>query len=116
MMGSDRPMSEKLTIQFPKPLPASDDCLPHAAMALGSIRGVGTRPAKGLVSRLVIQEQMGSWVMYRLDADGGFVGDTWHPTREDAIAEAGREFGIEALPHPIPAAGAGEGREEVSGE
>ena len=88
-------MSEKLSIQLPKPMPPCDDCLPHAAMALGSIRGVGTRPMPKLVSRLVLQEQLGSWVMYRLDAEGGFVGDTWHPTKEDALAEAKREFGVE---------------------
>lgn len=85
----------KISITLPKPKPASDDCLPHAAMALGSIRGVGTRPQQALVSRLVIQEQMGSWVMYRMDDQGGFVGDTWHPTKEDALAEAKREFGVE---------------------
>jgi hypothetical protein len=64
-------------------------------MSLGSIRGVGTHPVPALVSRLVIQEQLGSWVMYRMDADGGFIGDTWHPTREDALREAKREFGVE---------------------
>ena len=85
----------KLSIQLPKPVPASDNCLPHAAMSLGSVRGVGTRPAPALVSRLVIQEQLGSWVLYRLDDQGGFVGDTWHPTRQDAIDEVRREFGIE---------------------
>lgn len=69
-------------------------------MALGSIRGSGTRPIPALVSRLVIQEQLGSWVMYRLDADGGFVGDTWHPTRDDALEEAKREFGTD-LPDPL---------------
>ena len=90
-------MPEKLTIQLPHPKPASDDCLPHAAMALGSIRGVGTRPAPKLVARLVIQEQLGSWVMYRLDGDGGFVGDTWHPTREDALKQARSEFGVEVV-------------------
>jgi hypothetical protein len=91
-------MPEKLTIDLPNPRPASDDCLPHAAMALGSIRGVGTRPAQTMVSRLVIQEQLGSWVMYRMDAEGGFVGDTWHPSREDALSEAKREFGVDASP------------------
>jgi len=85
----------KLTIQLPKPVPASDNCLPHAAMSLGSVRGVGTRPAPALVSRLVIQEQLGSWVLYRLDDQGGVVGDTWHPTRQDAIDEVRREFGVE---------------------
>ena len=88
-------MPEKLTINLPTPMPACDDCLPHAAMALGGIRGVGTRPAPALVSRLVIQEQLGSYVMYRIDAQGGFVGDTWHPTRQDALNEAKREFGVE---------------------
>jgi hypothetical protein len=86
----------KISIQLPKPVPANDNCLPHAAMALGSIRGVGTRPAPALVSRLVIQEQLGSWVLYRMDEHGGFVGDTWHPSREDALAEVRREFGIDA--------------------
>ena len=84
----------KLTIDLPKPLPAADNCLPHAAMALGSIRGGSTRPAPALVARLVIQEQLGSWVLYRLDTQGGFVGDTWHPTRDDALREVRREFGI----------------------
>ena len=66
-------------------------------MSLGSVRGVDTRPARRirLVSRLVIQEQLGSWVLYRLDDQGGFVGDTWHPTRQDAIDEVRREFGVE---------------------
>ena len=88
-------MSQKISIQLPRPKPACDDCLPHAAMALGSIRGAGTRPAPAMVSRLVIQEQLGGWVMYRLDEQGGFVGDTWHPSREDALGEARREFGVE---------------------
>jgi hypothetical protein len=88
------PMAEKVTIDLPKPTLASDDCLPHAAMSLGSIRGVGTRPAPKLVTRLVIQEQLGSWVMYRMDADGGFVGDTWHPSKEDALQQARKEFGL----------------------
>ena len=88
------PMNAKLVFMLKKPMPASDDCLPHAAMTLGSTRGSGMRPAVGMVSRIVIQEQMGNWCMYRLDADGGFVGDTWHPTREDAMHTANREFGI----------------------
>ena len=86
---------DKLTINLPSPVPAGDNCLPHAAMALGSIRGVGTRPQQTLVYRLVIQEQLGSWVLYRLDDRGGFVGDTWHPTRKDALEEVKREFGLE---------------------
>ena len=85
----------KLTINLPTPVPAGDNCLPHAAMALGSIRGVGTRPQPGMVSRLVMQEQLGSWVLYRLDAGGGLVGDTWHPTKKDALEEVKREFGVD---------------------
>ena len=88
-------MSEKVTINLPEARAASDDCLPHAAMALGSGRGVGTRPSSALVSRLVIQEQLDNWVLYRLDAQGGFIGDTWHPTRQDALGQARREFGID---------------------
>jgi hypothetical protein len=87
-------MANKLVFILPKPMPASGDCLPHAAMTLGSTRGSGMRPAVGMVSRVVIQEQMGYWCMYRLDAAGGFVGDSWHPTREDALHTAAREFGL----------------------
>ena len=87
-------MSEKIVINLPKPLPASNDCLPHAAMTLGSIRGVGTRPTAALVSRLVIQESMGQWYLYRMDDRGGFVGDTSHPTKEDALRTAKKEFGL----------------------
>jgi len=85
----------KLTINLPRPVPAGDNCLPHAAMALGSVRGVGTRPQQALVYRLVIQKQLGSWVLYRLDDRGGFVGDTWHPSKRDALEEVKREFGLE---------------------
>jgi hypothetical protein len=88
----------KLTLDLPKALLASNDCLPHAAMNLGSTNGVGTQPRAGLVSRLVLEEQMGNWVLYRLDASGGFVGDTWHGTREDALWQIKKEFGIE-VPH-----------------
>ena len=87
--------NDKLVIELKTPMPASDDCLPHAAMTLGSVRGAGTRPMAALVSRLVIQEQMGQWCLYRLDDGGGFVGDTWHPTRADAVRSAEREFGAE---------------------
>jgi hypothetical protein len=76
-------------------MPAANDCLPHAAMNLGSVRGVGTRPTPGMVSRLVIESQMDNWVLYRLDEAGGFVGDTWHGTLEDAKGQAKREFGVD---------------------
>jgi len=88
-------MSQKISITLPKPLPASNDCLPHAAMNLGAARGVGILPKPGMVSRLVIEPNMGGWVMYRLDDGGGFVGDTHHPTKDDALATARREFGVE---------------------
>jgi hypothetical protein len=87
-------MSDKLTILLSKPMPASDDCLPHAAMTLGSTRGGGIRPAVGMVSRIVIEPQFGNWCMFRLDNHGGFIGDSWHPTREDAMHTANREFGV----------------------
>jgi hypothetical protein len=85
----------KLTFTLPKPVEASNDCLPHAAMNLGAGNGVGMRPRPGMVSRLVLEEQFGNWVLYRLDADGGFVGDTWHGTREDAVWQAKKEFGVD---------------------
>ena len=87
-------MPDKLVFILKNPMPASDDCLPHAAMTLGSTRGSGMRPAVGMVSRIVIQPQMGNWCMLRLDNDGGFIGDSWHPTREDALHTATREFGV----------------------
>jgi hypothetical protein len=93
-------MTTKISILLKSPMPASNDCLPHAAMNLGSSRGVGIRPAAGMVSRLVIEEQAGSWVFYRLDANGGFVGDTWHGTRADALRLAQREFGIDPQAYP----------------
>ncbi|MGE5608632.1 MAG: hypothetical protein ACM359_05235 [Bacillota bacterium] len=85
----------KMVIQLPKPLPASHDCLPHAAMNLGSTQGSGTRPAPGMVSSLVLEEQFGNWVLYRMDDRGGFVGDTWHGSKEDAIWQIKKEFGID---------------------
>ena len=85
---------EKTIINLPKPMPASNDCLPHAAMALGNVRGVGMQPRAGMVSRLVIQPQNGAWCFFRMDADGGFVGESWHPTREDAMYQAKNEFGL----------------------
>lgn len=87
---------EKIVINLDPPKPASDDCLPHAAMTLGSLRGLTTRPREALVHRIVIQEQShGDWLMIRMDDSGGFVGDTSHPTKEDALRTARREFGID---------------------
>ncbi len=89
-------MKNKLSYVLRKALPASNDCLPHAAMTLGSVRGMSNRPTNGaLVSRLIIQESMGQWYLYRLDDAGGFVGDTSHPTCDDALESARKEFGVE---------------------
>jgi hypothetical protein len=84
----------KLTFDLPKPAPASNDCLPHAAMNLGKPQGLGVRPA-ALVTRLVVDEQFGNFVLYRLDADGGFVGDSWHGSLDDALWQVKKEFGID---------------------
>lgn len=86
---------KKVVIQLPKPMLASNDCLPHAAMNLGSAHGSGMRPMPGTVWSLVLEEQFGNWVLYRLDDRGGFVGDTWHGSREDAIWQIKKEFGID---------------------
>jgi hypothetical protein len=84
----------KLSFNLPKPSAASNDCLPHAAMNLGKGQGMGLRPA-ALVSRLVVDEQYGNFVLYRLDENGGFVGDSWHGTLADALWQAKKEFGVE---------------------
>ena len=85
----------KLIFHLPKPEPAGNDCLPHAAMNLGAAHGVGMRPMPGMVSKLILEEQFGNWVLYRMDDAGGFVGDTWHGSREDAVHQAKREFGVD---------------------
>ena len=76
-------------------MPASDDCLPHAAMGLGSMRAVGTRPRQAMVHRVIVQQQMKAWCVFRMDDGGGFIGDTWHESESAAFAEAKREFGLE---------------------
>lgn len=83
-----------MKIDLPSPRPAGTDCLPHAAMSLG---GGGSHPAapRRLVHRLILEEQSGCWVLYRLDEGGGFIADTWHGSREDALHQIRREFGIE---------------------
>ena len=88
-------MPDKIHHNLVRPMPASNDCLPHAAMNLGSPRGTGTRPMPGMVSRLIIEPQLDNWVLYRLDDRGGFVGDTWHGSLEDALAQAKKEFGVD---------------------
>src|ERR1044072_1247520 len=87
--------SDKIVFQLKTPKPASNDCLPHAAMNLGAPRGVGLKPtAGGMVSKLVIEPQLGAWVFFRMDEHGGFIGDSWHATKEDAIQQAKREFDV----------------------
>ncbi len=88
---------EKIVIMLKKPMTASNECLPHAAMNLGATRGVGLHPRPGIVARLVIQRQMDAWCLFRMDKDGGYVGDSWHPTADDALHQARREFGAENL-------------------
>lgn len=86
-------MTGKTIIELKRAVQVEPTCLPHAAMNLGTARGVGVRPIAGLVSRLVIEEQMGHWMLYRMDTAGGYVGDSPHPSREDALRQARREFG-----------------------
>ena len=86
----------RVTFNLETPLPAKNESLPHAAMMLGSARGIGLAPPTKLVARLVIEPALGAWVFHRLDVDGGFVGDSWHDTREDALWQAKREFDVEA--------------------
>ncbi len=85
----------KIAFDLPKAMEASNYCLPHAAMNLGSVRGVGLRPTPGMVKRVVVESQMNQWVVYRLDDGGGFVGDSWHGSREDALSQVKKEFGID---------------------
>jgi hypothetical protein len=94
-MMKSRDGATKISHDLSRPMPASNDCLPHAAMNLGAVRGVGIRPSPGLVSRLIIEPQLDNWVLYRLDDSGGFVGDTWHGTLQDALAQAKKEFGVD---------------------
>jgi hypothetical protein len=86
----------RIAINLAKPQEAKNEWLPHAAMMLGSSRGIGMSPPAKLVARLVIEPCLGAWVFHRLDVDGGFVGDSWHDSREDALWQAKREFNIEA--------------------
>ena len=83
------PAPERVIFDLPRPVEASHECLPHAAMSLGT-------PASTpqTVKRLVIEKTGRVWTFYRFDEGGGFVGDSTHPTREDALHQAQREFGV----------------------
>ena len=85
-----------LICDLPEPRLAADNCLPHAAMGLGTTRAVGTNPSPALVYRLLIQRQMSAWCLFRLDDAGGFIGESWHPDAEDALHTACREFKLTA--------------------
>jgi hypothetical protein len=87
----------KRTLNLPKPAAAANDCLPHAAMNLGTARGLGWSAAEP-VARLVLDEQFGQFVLYRLDAAGGFAGDSWHGSLADALRQVQKEFGIDWKP------------------
>ncbi len=52
----------------------------------------------GMVYRIVIEPQLDNWVLYRFDDAGGFVGDTWHGTLQDALSQVKKEFGIDLKP------------------
>ena len=95
MPSDDRNIRYVCTYDPPR-LPRADattSCLPQAAMGLGSMRAVGTNPMPAEVARLEIQHQTGGWCLFRLDAGGGFVGDSWHPDPADAKRTAIDEFG-----------------------
>ena len=80
----------RLVIDLPAELPASHECLPHAAMSLGA-----PAQAERMVKRLVIEKEGAFWMLYRFDAGGGFVGDSTHASRQDALHQAHREFDVE---------------------
>ena len=84
----------RTVFNFATPQAARNESLPHAAMMLGSPRGIGLMPPPKMVARLVIEPCLGAWVFHRIDVDGGFVGDSWHHSREDALYQAKREFGV----------------------
>lgn len=97
----------KLRLTLPRDFPPRHECLPHAAMSLGAGRFAGLLPAGQSIRQLIIEAQpTGGWALYRLDAGGGFAGDTYHDTRDDALDQARREFGaplINALLQGKPA-------------
>ncbi len=81
--------NDRLVIDLPRPVEASHECLPHAAMSLG-----GPANVPRMVSRVVIERVGPFWTLYRLDDSGGFVGDSTHVSREDALHQVAREFGV----------------------
>ncbi len=96
MSDDDRELRYVCTLDPPRPPRegATSACLPQAAMGLGSVRAVGTAPMPAEVARLEVQHQTGGWCLFRLDAGGGFVGDSWHPSADDAKRTAADEFDL----------------------
>lgn len=86
---------DRVVIDLPREMPVEPECLPHAAMSLG-----GPAHAPRTAVRLVIEREGPFWLLYRLDAGGGFAGDTTHPSREDALHQAQREFQIDPDAYP----------------
>ena len=86
---------EKIVINLPKAHAREQRLSAARGDESGQCRGVGMRPQPGMVSRLVIQPQIDAWCFFRMDEHGGFVGESWHPTKEDALHQAKREFGVE---------------------
>jgi hypothetical protein len=90
-------ISGKHYIDLVRPVECQHHCLPHAAMNLGNHPGYGIQPKRLLVHRLVIQPSMGAWQLFRVDDRGGYVGDSWHPSFDDAMHQARHEFGSNNL-------------------
>jgi len=58
----------------------------------GPRRETDTRRELGPALFLVIEEEPGGVFLYRFDAKGGCVSDTWHMTIDDAKGQAEYEF------------------------
>lgn len=43
---------------------------------------------------LVIEGNEASYMLWRYTIDGGFAGDTWHASLDDAVYQANYEFGL----------------------
>lgn len=87
MNQSENNPPTRRVIDLTRDVAAELDCLPHAAMSLGAPAGTSRA-----VRRVVIERAGRMWMLYRLDSEGGFVGDTTHATFDDALDQARREF------------------------
>ena len=59
-------------------------------MNLGSARAPACGPSRAWFRGWCSRSRQGQWVLYRIDENGGFVGDTWHGTHEDAVRQIKR--------------------------